>query len=120
MNNLTDAVYDATIYTDTLDAEHARAEVDAILANVVASLRRDPRFPKLSIFEWDLLFGDVRRDAEHSLTELIDGQVDLDEVVNAIVYAANNDRYLAKKITRKKMKKTKSQQQPHYEQGRPT
>jgi hypothetical protein len=48
-------------------------------------LDRDPRFPKIARSEFDLLLADLKNQIEHELADLLDGRIDLDDAVEAIV-----------------------------------
>jgi hypothetical protein len=40
-----------------------------IIEKVIAVLKRDPRFPKLTALEWLTLFADLQRDLEQKFEE---------------------------------------------------
>jgi hypothetical protein len=83
------AVQEALDSLPALDRGDACWEVDQTIDRIIDVLRDDPRFPKLTRLDYELLFADVRRDAEETLTELIDGKTDAhaaaEEIVRAII-----------------------------------
>jgi hypothetical protein len=82
---LRDRLYDALEFgVDELGEGDASGIVHEILEGVIAVLRRDPRMPKLSLLEWELLLADVGARCTENVTELIDGKVDLRDTVRAI------------------------------------
>ena len=54
--------------------------VDTFFDAAVASLRRDHRFTKICLREFDLLLADARRDAERQLFNELRDKVHLDDV----------------------------------------
>jgi len=48
------------------------ANGDTTLVDVIDRLRKNPHMPRLSYFEWELVFADLRNELTSSLAELID------------------------------------------------
>jgi len=72
-------------FVGDLDKGDAINAVDFMLDRVIVALGRDPRIPKLSRSEFELLLADTRNECEHELIEMIDGKVDLRRTIKAIV-----------------------------------
>lgn len=54
--------------------------IEKWFAGAVAALRRDPRFSRVTITDFDLLLADVRDDAEDELFERLHDRVRLDDI----------------------------------------
>lgn len=82
--DLPDLLDEATCWAPALDATDAHGEVDEIIDRIVDTLRGDPRFPRLTRFEYELLFADARNAAEASLTKLIENRADTTQILDAV------------------------------------
>jgi hypothetical protein len=58
--------------------------VETMLANIVTSLRRDPRFAGVSRFEFDLLLADVSSDTEKMLFAELRDRIALHDAEHAV------------------------------------
>jgi len=50
-----------SVLDDVFEDANEDTIVDAIMRDVIATLRRDPRMPKLSLDDWELLLADIHR-----------------------------------------------------------
>jgi hypothetical protein len=91
--NLRGVIEGALIY-DVLDHGNTQAVIDTVFAGIEKILKRDPRFPRLSSIERDLLFVDIRRDAEQALEDYIklDCEQAADAIADAIAEAVRDER----------------------------
>jgi hypothetical protein len=77
---------------DIIDLLQARASsgriafriVETMLANVIAALRRDPRFVGVSLFDFELLLADIKREAERTLFAELHDRIALDDAEHAV------------------------------------
>ena len=70
----------------TTDGRKGYAIADGIFTDIIVSLRRDPRFRGVPIFDLELLLADARGDAEHRLIGELKDRVHV-ELVNAALAA---------------------------------
>jgi hypothetical protein len=82
---LVDLCYDGTDSLDVLERADASWLADQIIDDVINELRAIAGTPKQSHYDWLLVLGDLRRDIEDELTDLIDDRVELREAIRAIV-----------------------------------
>ena len=66
------------------EAEDAIDPVVSIFDDIIATLRRDPRFKNVARAELDLLLADARTRAEQDIGELLQDTVDAWEAVRVI------------------------------------
>jgi hypothetical protein len=77
---------------DIIDLLQARASsgrkasriVETVFTNIVAKLRRDPRFAGVSQFEFDLLFADISSEAEKTLFAEMRDRIALHDAEHAV------------------------------------
>jgi hypothetical protein len=77
---------------DIIDLLQARASsgraasqiIDNMFENVIAVLRRDPRFAGISLFELELLFADARCEVEKILFNKMSDRIHLDDAEDAV------------------------------------
>jgi hypothetical protein len=111
MNTISDICWDATTWIDALTQNHADAAVQILVDRIVAALKRDPRMPTLTSETWRLLLADAAARSRDEFGRLIDGKVDLREVVRAIAEALEEETVVPK------TNKRKSRQQANAETG---
>ena len=58
--------------------------IDNMFENVIAVLRRDPRFAGISLFELELLFADARCEVEKILFNEMRDRIHLDDAEDAV------------------------------------
>lgn len=68
-----------------LDETDAVNLVDQILDQVIAALRKDPRIPRLSRDDFDLILADVRAQADDQLTRMLDGKASIYRTVECVI-----------------------------------
>ena len=71
------------------EAEDAIDPVVRIFDDIIATLRRDPRFKNVARAELDLLLADARTRAEQDIGELLQDTVDAWEAVRVIAEGLN-------------------------------
>ena len=80
--------HDATDWLPTLERGDAEDFAEWLIDSVIDLLLDDPAVPRRTRFAWELMFADLRRDAERELGEQIDGKTDrydcIDEIVKAL------------------------------------
>src|SRR5260370_32066286 len=82
---VTQSLYDEVVVFDGLnfDVYSAYEIVDCIINDVIATLRRDPRFAAIPIAELELMLADVGRDAVDDVANNIAELVAVDDVRTA-------------------------------------
>jgi hypothetical protein len=70
---------------DIVDLGDTDAEVAKIFDGVRNALARDPRFPRLASLEFDLMFADVKHDAERAFEAY--SSVDWSEAADGVIAA---------------------------------
>ena len=83
MINLSHDVCDL-LQAKACDGRNASEIVENMFAKIIATLRRDPRFTNIPVFEFELMFADVRNEAETALFNETYAQVSLDEAEDAV------------------------------------
>jgi hypothetical protein len=82
---LRESCYEATWLCPALDEDDAVGFVDRLVDVAISALRKHPHTPQLSFYDWQLVLGDWRRQAERELTNIIEGKIDRDDVIDEIV-----------------------------------
>jgi hypothetical protein len=97
MSDLSELIDEATSFVPILDDGDAATTADGIIDTIISALRTDPRFPKLTLTEWDLIFADLRREITNDIGDLIEGMADFNHVIDVITDAVEESENI--KIT---------------------
>jgi hypothetical protein len=81
---LKEKICDAINFALVWQTEDAIDPIAEIFDNVVAALKRDPRFKNIPCSELDLLLADVRRRAEQDIGLLLHDMIDVNDAVRDI------------------------------------
>jgi hypothetical protein len=65
---------------DAADGRRAYKIVGALFAEIIATLRRDPRLHELSVFDLELLLADARANAERQLVYELRDRIHIDHI----------------------------------------
>ena len=84
-DTLTEKIWDAIDLDFVWTEQDAIDPVNQIFNDVVAALRRDPRFKNIPPSEFDLLLADTHRQAEQDVGWLLHDMIDVNDAVRSIV-----------------------------------